>query len=122
MPAILKAVSQTELQGECLSLRTIRLAVAFIRTSYTMSRDGITLCEFLLIYKARSPLIFSHESSLPNKMRCFHCISRLFCLSLAKLVLVKTQLRVDSHHYDSYMVLFTCSSSFPKSACQTPKH
>ena len=46
-----------------LSLRATRLAVVFIRTSYTISRGSITLLEFPVV-KARKSLVFASENSL----------------------------------------------------------
>ena len=46
-----------------LSLRATRLAVVFIRTSYTISRGSITLLE-LPVVKARKSLVFACENSL----------------------------------------------------------
>ena len=53
----------TRLFGRHLSLRATRLATAFIRTSYTISRGSITLREFPLV-KARKSLVFACENSL----------------------------------------------------------
>ena len=53
----------TRLFGGHLSLHATRLATAFIRTSYTISRGSMTLREFLLV-KARKSLVFACENSL----------------------------------------------------------
>ena len=86
----------TGLFGRRLSLRATRLATAFIRTSYTISRGSITLHEFPLV-KARKPLFLLVKTACifkwlkPLETRCFHSISGLFRLYLVKIVLVKTQ-------------------------------
>ena len=58
-----REINIARLFGRRLSRRTTRLAMVFIRTSYTISRGSITLREFLLA-KARKSHVFACENSL----------------------------------------------------------
>ena len=94
-PRYVRLVNTTpEFFGTRLSLRAMCLAAAFTKTSYTILRGSITWREFSVIL-ARKLLVFSGENSVhllaKLNTNCFHCISGLLRLYLAKTVPVKTQ-------------------------------